>query len=62
MAKDIDIWNGDIVLSEVMEILHTRVQNLSFVVWYFKFCGKIVIILNFCVFLPHKKEVKKGSK
>ena len=33
MAKDIDIRNGDIVLSEAMEILHKRVQNLSFVVW-----------------------------
>ena len=29
MAKDIDIRNGDIVLSEAMEILHQRMQNLS---------------------------------
>ena len=29
MANDIDIRNGDIVLSEAMEILHERMQNLS---------------------------------
>ena len=29
MAKDIDIWNGDIVLSESMEIMHKRLRYLS---------------------------------
>ncbi len=29
MVKEIDIWNGDIVLSTVVEMLHKRVRNLS---------------------------------
>lgn len=50
--RNLDYYKKFYLLFPDFEIVNNCICYLAFVVKYFKFCGKIVLLLNFYVFLP----------